>query len=202
MCWDRAYERELQFFHDSGDVGDIWFGEESMDRQITWLESQKIPKDTALLDIGTGNGVFLIELAKAGFTNLTGIDDSSSAVKFAKAIAEKEEVLSLKLQVADFLHPFPNLSQYEICVDKGTFDVISLSPDHPAERQNFYRQSLHRVLKNGGLFLITSCNWTKEELVNHFREGFEMLQELPTPKFQFGGKSGNSVTVLVFKRKE
>ncbi|XP_067909452.1 EEF1A lysine methyltransferase 2 isoform X2 [Heterodontus francisci] len=202
MNWDHAYERELQSFYDSGDIGEIWFGEESMDRIITWLETQKIPKDAALLDIGTGNGVFLVELAKAGFTNLTGIDNSSTAVELAKAIAEKEEVLSLKLQVADFLHIFPNLSPYEICIDKGTFDAISLSPDHPAEKQSLYRQALHSVLKGGGMFLITSCNWTKEELVNHFSEGFEMLQELPTPKFQFGGKIGNSVTALVFKQKE
>ncbi|GCB62562.1 EEF1A lysine methyltransferase 2 isoform X1 [Scyliorhinus torazame] len=200
--WDHAYERELQSFYNSGDIGEIWFGEESMDRIITWLEMQNIPKDVALLDIGTGNGVFLIELAKSGFTNLTGIDNSSTAVELAKAIAEKEEVMSLKLQVADFLHSFPNLSQYDICIDKGTFDAISLSPDQPAENRSSYRQALHSVLKDGGLFLITCCNWTKEELVSHFSEGFEMLQELPTPKFQFGGKVGSSVTALVFKRKE
>ncbi|XP_043568573.1 EEF1A lysine methyltransferase 2 isoform X2 [Chiloscyllium plagiosum] len=201
LSWDHAYERELQSFYDSGDVGEIWFGEESMDRIITWLELQNIPKDAALLDIGTGNGYFLIELAKSGFTNLTGIDNSPPAVELAKAFAKKEEVMTLKLQVADILHPFPNLSQYEICIDKGTFDAISLSPDHPAEKLSLYRQALHSVLKDGGLFLITSCNWTKEELLSHFNKGFEMLQELPTPKFQFGGKTGNSVTALVFKRK-
>ncbi|XP_048406641.1 EEF1A lysine methyltransferase 2 isoform X4 [Stegostoma tigrinum] len=177
------------------------FGEESVDRVITWLESQKIPKAAALLDIGTGNGYFLIELAKSGFTNLTGIDNSSPAVELAKAIAEKEHVVTLKLQVEDFLHPSPNLSQYEICIDKGTFDAISLSPDHSTEKLSLYRQALHSVLKDGGLFLITSCNWTKEELVSHFHEGFELLQELPTPKFQFGGKTGHSVTALVFKWK-
>ncbi|XP_078080501.1 EEF1A lysine methyltransferase 2 [Mustelus asterias] len=200
--WDHAYERELQSFYNSGDVGEIWFGEESMDRIITWMEMQKIPKDVALLDIGTGNGVFLIELAKSGFTNLTGIDNSSTAVDLAKAIAEKEGVRSLKLQVADFLHPAPNISQYDICIDKGTFDAISLSPDRPAEKRSLYQRTLHSVLQDGGLFIVTSCNWTREELVNHFSEGFEMLQELPTPKFQFGGKVGNSVTALVFKRKE
>ncbi|XP_048406638.1 EEF1A lysine methyltransferase 2 isoform X1 [Stegostoma tigrinum] len=199
--WDHAYERDLQSFYDSGDVGEIWFGEESVDRVITWLESQKIPKAAALLDIGTGNGYFLIELAKSGFTNLTGIDNSSPAVELAKAIAEKEHVVTLKLQVEDFLHPSPNLSQYEICIDKGTFDAISLSPDHSTEKLSLYRQALHSVLKDGGLFLITSCNWTKEELVSHFHEGFELLQELPTPKFQFGGKTGHSVTALVFKWK-
>ncbi|XP_042192688.1 EEF1A lysine methyltransferase 2 isoform X1 [Callorhinchus milii] len=199
--WDSAYERELQTFHDLGDVGEIWFGEGSMDRVITWLGRQTISSDAAFLDIGTGNGVFLIELARAGFSNLTGIDYSTSAVELAKAIVEKEQIVGIKLQVADFLCESPNLSHYEVCIDKGTFDAVSLSPDHPADKQRMYLESLHRVLKEGGLFLITSCNWTREELINHFSEGFQMLHELPTPKFQFGGKSGNSVTALVFKRK-
>lgn len=30
--------------------------------------------------------------------------------------------------------------------------------------------------------------------------GFELVQQLPTPSFQFGGKTGNSVTALIFKR--
>ncbi|XP_051883467.1 EEF1A lysine methyltransferase 2 [Pristis pectinata] len=200
--WDHAYERELECFRESGDTSEVWFGKESMDRIRNWLEKQNIPKDVALLDIGTGNGELLVELAKAGFTNLSGIDNSSTAVELAKAVAEKEELLSLKLQVADFLHPFPCLSHYEICIDKGTFDAISLSFDHPGEKLRRYHQSLLNVLKNGGLFLITSCNWTKQELVNHFNEGLELLEELPTPKFHFGGKTGSSVTVLVFKRKE
>ncbi|XP_072095541.1 EEF1A lysine methyltransferase 2 [Mobula birostris] len=199
--WDHAYERELEVFRESGDTSEVWFGEESMDRILNWLEKHDIPKDSAMLDIGTGNGVLLVQLAKAGFTNLSGIDNSSTAVELAKAVAEKEGIFSLKLQVADFLNPMPYLSHYEICIDKGTFDAISLSFDNPAEKLRHYHQSLLNVLKNGGLFLITSCNWTKQELVNHFNEGLELLEELLTPKFHFGGKTGSSVTVLVFKRK-
>lgn len=30
--------------------------------------------------------------------------------------------------------------------------------------------------------------------------GFEFVQELPTPRFQFGGRTGNVVTALIFKR--
>ncbi|XP_069755830.1 EEF1A lysine methyltransferase 2 isoform X2 [Narcine bancroftii] len=201
ISWDHAYERELKCFRESSETSEVWFGKESMDRIRRWLEEQNIPKHAALLDIGTGNGVLLIELAKVGFTNLSGIDYSASAVELAKAVTKKEE-LSLKLQVADFLHPFPCLSHYEICIDKGTFDAISLSYEHPEEKLRRYHQSLLKVLRNGGLFLITSCNWTKEELVNHFSEGLELQEELSTPKFQFGGKTGSTVTVLVFKRKD
>ncbi|XP_012579427.1 PREDICTED: protein-lysine N-methyltransferase METTL10 isoform X3 [Condylura cristata] len=60
--WDAVYERELQTFQEYGDTGEIWFGEESMSRLIRWMQKQKIPLDASVLDIGTGNGVFLVEL--------------------------------------------------------------------------------------------------------------------------------------------
>lgn len=33
-----------------------------MNRLIRWMQKQKIPLDASVLDIGTGNGVFLVEL--------------------------------------------------------------------------------------------------------------------------------------------
>uniref|UniRef100_A0A8C3RNU8 EEF1A lysine methyltransferase 2 n=2 Tax=Chelydra serpentina TaxID=8475 RepID=A0A8C3RNU8_CHESE len=200
--WDAAYESELQIFQESGDAGEIWFGEESMIRLIRWMEKQKIPLDSSVLDIGTGNGVLLVELAKCGYTNLTGIDYSPSAIQLSQNIIEKEGLVNIKLQVKDFLTPSAELSGFQICIDKGTFDAISLNPDNAAEKRKQYVKSLCAVLKMEGFFLITSCNWTKEELLNEFREGFEILEELPTPKFCFGGRIGNSVTALVFQRKK
>ncbi|KFW87970.1 Methyltransferase-like 10, partial [Phalacrocorax carbo] len=124
--------------------------------------------------------------AKSGYRNLTGIDYSPSAIQLSEKVREKEGMSNIKLKVEDFLAPSAELSGFEICIDKGTFDAISLNPDNAEE----------------GFFLITSCNWTKEELLNEFREGFEILEELPTPKFCFGGRIGNSVTALVFQRKK
>ncbi|XP_021799516.1 EEF1A lysine methyltransferase 2 isoform X3 [Papio anubis] len=162
--WDAVYERELQTFREFGDTGEIWFGEESMNRLIRWMQKHKIPLDASVLDIGTGNGVFLVEL------------------------------------VEDFLNLSTQLSGFHICIDKGTFDAISLNPDNAIEKRKQYVKSLSRVLKVKGFFLITSCNWTKEELLNEFSEGFELFEELPTPKFSFGGRSGNSVAALVFQK--
>ncbi|XP_054839583.1 EEF1A lysine methyltransferase 2 isoform X2 [Eublepharis macularius] len=163
--WDAAYECELKNFEDSGDTGEIWFGEESMSRLIGWLENQKIPLNSCVLDIGTGNGVLLVEL------------------------------------VEDILNPSDELSGFHVCIDKGTFDAISLNPDNAGSKRKQYVKSLHRILRPGGLFLITSCNWTKEELLNEFGEGFILLEELPTSTFCFGGRTGNNVTVLVFQQK-
>ncbi|NXE64275.1 EFMT2 methyltransferase, partial [Calcarius ornatus] len=199
--WDAAYERELQTFQDIGDTGEIWFGEESMVRIIRWLEKHKVPLDSSVLDIGTGNGVLLVELAKSGYMNLTGIDYSPSAIQLSEKVRDKEGMSNIKLKVEDFLAPSAELSGFDICIDKGTFDAVSLDPSDAAGKRRLYVASLGRVLKPEGFFLITSCNWTKEELLNEFREGFEILEELPTPKFCFGGRIGNSVTALVFQRK-
>uniref|UniRef100_A0A8D0BC76 EEF1A lysine methyltransferase 2 n=1 Tax=Salvator merianae TaxID=96440 RepID=A0A8D0BC76_SALMN len=199
--WDETYERELQNFRESGDAGEIWFGEESMIRLCRWLEKQKIPLDSSVLDIGMGNGVLLVELAKSGYTNLTGIDYSPLAVQLSKIIMEKEDLPHVKLQVEDFLNPSDELSEFQICIDKGTFDAISLNPDNAVEKRKQYVKSLKKVLKPQGFFLITSCNWTKEELLKEFGEGFLLLEELPTPLFCFGGRTGKSVTALVFQQK-
>ncbi|XP_033005340.1 EEF1A lysine methyltransferase 2 isoform X1 [Lacerta agilis] len=202
--WDAAYERELKNFKENGAPGEIWqvFGEESMTRLIRWIEKQKIPLDSSVLDIGTGNGVLLVELAKSGYTNLTGVDYSLPAVQLSKSIMEKEGLPHIKLQVEDILNPSDALSDFQVCIDKGTFDAISLNPDNAAQKRKQYVNSLHRVLKPGGFFIVTSCNWTKEELLKEFKEaGFLLLEELPTPTFCFGGRTGNSVTALVFQQK-
>ncbi|ERE78787.1 methyltransferase-like protein 10 [Cricetulus griseus] len=223
--WDAVYERELRTFQEYGDTGEIWFGEESMNRLIRWLQKHKIPSDASVLDIGTGNGVFLVELVKHGFSNITGIDYSPSAIKLSASILEKEGLSNINLKVEDFLSLSTKLSGFHVCVDKGTFDAISLNPDNAVEKRKQYVKSLSRVLEVKGFFLITSCNWTKAELLDVFSEGnwlhgfedvlfwvlffclapllgFELFEELPTPKFSFGGRSGNTVAALVFQKSE
>ncbi|XP_036402888.1 EEF1A lysine methyltransferase 2 isoform X1 [Megalops cyprinoides] len=198
--WDVAYQRELETFKDIGDVGEIWFGEESMGRVIKCLEKENVPADAAILDIGTGNGVLLVELARCGFTNLTGIDYSAAAVELARNVLEQEGVSNVKVEVVDFLSPAVDLTGFDLCIDKGTFDAISLNPEDAAGAKAHYLNALKGALREGGLFIITSCNWTKDQLLHMFSQGFEFLRELPTPSFQFGGRTGNSVTALVLKR--
>lgn len=38
------------------------FGEESMSRVLRWMDKTMIPENAAILDIGTGNGAFLVEM--------------------------------------------------------------------------------------------------------------------------------------------
>ena len=74
--WDSCYDTENVNFDDHGDVGEVWFGEEAAARVVTWLEDREqegdISLDSAILDLGCGNGVLSVDLSKAGFTNVTG----------------------------------------------------------------------------------------------------------------------------------
>ena len=71
----------------------------------------------------------------------------------------------------DFLSCSGELSGFDLCIDKGTFDAISLNPQDTEEGKAGYIQALREALKNQGLFSITSCNWTKEQLLQMFSEG-------------------------------
>ncbi|KAK7901185.1 hypothetical protein WMY93_017954 [Mugilogobius chulae] len=128
--WDEAYEKELETFKDIGDVGEIWFGEESMTRVINWMKKTKIPEDASILDIGTGNGVFLVSLAEHGFKRLTGIDYSGTSVELARNILLAEGQTDVTLKEVDFLSCQGELESFDLCIDKGTFDAISLNPDN------------------------------------------------------------------------
>lgn len=112
---------------------------------------------------------------------------------------------------------------YDIILDKGTFDAISLStheptstststapseqqeqqPPHPCE---VYRRRLLQLLSpNGGIFLITSCNWTEPELRSWFlddRDGeLSVVGRVDYPTFTFGGVKGQTISTLCFRRK-
>ncbi|XP_071336439.1 EEF1A lysine methyltransferase 2 isoform X4 [Trachinotus anak] len=171
-----------------------------MSRVLRWMEKVKIPENAAILDIGTGNGAFLVELAKHGYRNLTGIDYSPASVELARNVLQAEDLVDVTVKEMDFLNCQGELKDFDVCIDKGTFDAISLNPHNTEEGKKLYVQALKDALKDEGLFAVTSCNWTKEQLLDRFSEGFEFVQELPTPSFQFGGRTGNSVTALIFKR--
>lgn len=69
----------------------------------------------------------------------------------------------------DFLNCEGELNGFDVCIDKGTFDAISLNPNK--EDKKLYVHALKNVLKYKGFFVISSCNWTKEQLLQRFSEG-------------------------------
>ena len=69
-----------------------------------------------------------------------------------------------------------------------------------------YIENISELLGSGGnkkrFLILTSCNWTEEELVKQFEDCFNVHTVIPTPQFKFGGVVGNVVTSIVFEKKE
>jgi len=70
------------------------------------------------------------------------------------------------------------------------------------EDKETYLRNTFNLLEESGIFLITSCNWTKDELIKQFEEYFHPHHVIPTPVFSFGGKTGNMVSSVVFKKRK
>ncbi|KAI8947159.1 hypothetical protein F4801DRAFT_523573 [Xylaria longipes] len=99
----------------------------------------------------------------------------------------------------------PSPSGWDVVLDKGTFDAISLSaetldaaPDSsgpgpgpgPRRISEAYGARVLPLVREGGLFLITSCNWTEAELRSWFgAEGGGAVQEVPPPPASGSGSN-------------
>ncbi|XP_059050351.1 EEF1A lysine methyltransferase 2 [Achroia grisella] len=200
--WQKAYTTEIINYDEHGDPGEVWFGEDSAQRVIDWISTSGIDKDISFVDLGCGNGYSLLELARRGFTNLIGVDYCPEAIMLAKKIT-KEEFPSIKYKLFDIIKDdLSNLgTEYGIVHDKGTYDAVSLNPDNPKENRQKYLEQVTNMLSNNGLFVITSCNWTDQELIQHFSEKMKLKCVIPTPQFKFGGKVGSVISSVVFIKK-
>jgi hypothetical protein len=92
----------------------------------------------------------------------------------------------------------------DLVVDKGTLDAIGLSAGGAAARAS-YAATCCRVLRPGGLLVITSCNSTADELAAEFggrpESSFQEVDRVRTyPVFRFGGVEGTRVATVAFRR--
>lgn len=101
---------------------------------------------------------------------------------------------------------------WDVVHDKGTFDAVSLSDEADAHGRRVsegYKARVVRVVRPGGLFLVTSCNWTEAELEGWFGEGsadveggrFVRVGRVEYPSFSFGGVKGQTISTLCFQKR-
>lgn len=204
--WDQTYHVELENHasHPS-DTGTVWFSDSAApERILTYLVSLDLPSETSFLDLGTGNGEMLFLLREeGGFTgHMLGVDYSPTSVELAKRIADSKDLTEgLTFEVWDILEDMEKPSAFDVVLDKGTFDAVSLSGQEGVEER--YVRKVESLVREGGLVLITSCNWTEKELRSWFEGGsLEYHGRIDYPVFQFGGHTGQSISSICFRKRQ
>lgn len=172
------------------------------------------------LDLGTGNGHLLFELRDAGWqAEMVGVDYSQNSVQLAKQIQdrrqsevvdseeEEEQAKAVEFEHFDLLEGEPGhwLGEgFDIVLDKGTFDAISLSDEVNTQGRRgceIYGSRVSGLVKRGGYLVITSCNWTEDELRKWFESPELAYHEtIRFPSFTFGGVKGQTVSSICFRK--
>ena len=145
---------------------------------------------------------------------MVGVDYSEGSIQLARGIAEQKhdddqlDTSQIRFECWDLLHDQPGdwlAGGFDIVLDKGTFDAISLMDhsgvsEHPCQG---YREKVIPLIKPGGFLFVTSCNWTKQELLQWLASEDSVLSyfdEAKYPTFTFGGQTGQTIVTLVFRR--
>ena len=65
--------------------------------------------------------------------------------------------------------------------------------------ENYYKY-IKSYSKNGTIFIITSCNNTREELKSKFpiEKGFQFIEEIKNKTFVFRGQEGQQQTTQIY----
>lgn len=190
---------------DPSDTGTNWFADSAApERILAYIVSRGLPSETSFLDLGTGNGEMLFLLREeGGFTGtMLGVDYSASSIELAKRIADSKGLTEgLTFEVWDVLDNTKRHSVFDVVLDKGTFDAVSLSGQGGVEER--YVRKVESLVRKGGLVLITSCNWTENELRSWFGGGsLEYHGRIDYPVFRFGGQTGQSISSICLRKRQ
>lgn len=202
-----------------------------------------------VLDLGTGNGSALFSLClQGGYTGrMVGVDYSDKSIALARKLHTQYassssastppsdvpavDMSNIDFHVLDIITDSPSAqtwwpqSGFDLVLDKGTFDAISLSsstvfdPSTNAERRicELYPSKVLAMVKPDGFLLVTSCNWTETEVISWFtgassaqdvnnheaethRARFTVYDSIKYPVFEFGGQKGQGVASVCFRR--
>jgi EEF1A lysine methyltransferase 2 len=184
----------------------------------------------SVLDLGTGNGQTLFQLRLQGKFKgqMVGVDYSRASVRLAQELGKNREgCQDIRFERMDIIRDDPSKQEwwhedgFDLVLDKGTFDAISLSDEvigslggddlqagqAPDRVHTLYPSRALNMVKSGGFLLVTSCNWTQEELIHWFTAGMtgsnhgtSVWERIEYPRFKFGGQEGQGLCTVCFRK--
>jgi len=145
-----------------------WNNEQPPELLVELIETGKVTPCRAI-DLGCGAGNYAAYLAAKGF-NVTGVDMSPTAIKFARQNA-KQKGVKCKFLVGDVIeHLSETDGRWDFAYDWGLLHHI-----FPENRQK-YVQGVHNVLNPGGKYLSVCFN-EKDTAFARLGEGAAQTKE-------------------------
>jgi SAM-dependent methyltransferase len=150
---------------------------------------------------------------------MLGVDYSEKSVEFARRIAQEKgygegggKAREVEFIWWDIMTRSPaglltgrSINGFDVVLDKGTFDAISLSKETDSNGRRIcegYKERVVPLIREGGIFVITSCNWTEEEVRAWFEgQELEFVDRVAYKTFDFGGKKGSTISSICFRRR-
>lgn len=224
--WDRFYEKEIANFSENNlDTGENWFDDSDAERKVIefftrLIEDGELDSSLKVLDLGTGNGHFLLELHEEAEEvecnlELHGIDYSPKSIELARLVAAaKLPDENISYEVVDFIaaecqYLQDHRGQFDVVFDKGTLDAIALNNAPVAGfdkiASHVYPGQVVQLMHAGSVLFVTSCNFTEDELTRLVTENganaLEVWKRIEYPSIQFGGAKGLTICTLAFMKK-
>lgn len=137
--WDAAYTG-------SGAEGVSWY-QAAPRMSLTLIEELRISRDAAVIDIGGGASQLVDQLVERGFSDLTVLDVSASALQELGMRLGDSPVIRLHKDVLDWL---PD-RRYDLWHDRALFHFLVTEAD-----RRRYLEILHAAIKPGGLVILAT----------------------------------------------
>lgn len=156
----KAHRKE--FYNERSSIYDnLSWNDKSHPEILGFKNTVKVKKGDLVLDIATGTGQFLLDMAKDG-ANCFGIDISQKMLEQIKPKIEhlrlQDNIRELRVGEADDL-PYPD-DLFDLVTCIGMFEY------YPLEYLQIVLREIHRVLKPKGTSFIDIADPSNEEMQN------------------------------------
>lgn len=176
--WDRVYVAKTE--------AERSWTQENPSESLHYIEQAHLETDAAIIDVGGGSSRLADELIRVGYTDVTVLDVSATAIHEAQArfSAKTEQAPEPQWIVGDILSWKPP-RRYALWHDRAVFHFLTSS----ADQQSYIGKVLTGTAPGSQLVIATyaptgpdMCSgmpiarWSQESLATRFREYFDVAE--------------------------
>jgi len=162
-----------------------WF-QECAEQSLRLIRSTGVPITASIIDVGGGASTLVGDLLREGYSDLTVLDLSATALAAARSRLGSRSAGTVKWWVTDITKASLPFQAYDIWHDRAVFHFLNSLADRRA-----YVNALRRAIKPGGIVIVatfaedgpTRCSglpvmrYSAESLQAEFGESFSLLRQ-------------------------